>query len=43
LLIKNGGKIVTVGARERAEHFVEDETITCIGRDLEVSSGHGDD
>jgi hypothetical protein len=31
LLIKNG-EIVTVGARERADIFVEDETITRIGR-----------
>src|ERR1700719_2379008 len=38
LLIKNG-EIVMVGARERADIFVEDETITRIGRNLEVPPG----
>src|ERR1700674_5360469 len=38
LLIKNG-EIVTVGARERADIFVEDETITRIGRNLDVPPG----
>src|SRR5580692_8408286 len=38
LLIKNG-EIITVGARERADIFVEDETITRIGRNLEVPPG----
>src|SRR5215831_9230442 len=38
LLVKNG-EIVTVGARERADIFVEDETITRIGKNLEVPAG----
>ena len=38
LLIKNG-EIVTVGARERADIFVEDETITRIGRNLDAPPG----
>jgi dihydropyrimidinase len=38
LLIKNG-EIVTVGAKERADIFVEDETITRIGRNLEAPPG----
>ena len=38
LLIQNG-EIVTVGARERADIFVENETITRIGRNLEAPPG----
>src|SRR5262250_391284 len=38
LLIQNG-EIVTVGARERADIFVENETITRIGRNLDVAPG----
>jgi dihydropyrimidinase len=38
LLIKNG-EIVMVGAREHADIFVEDETITRIGKNLEVPPG----
>src|SRR5215831_21172490 len=38
LLVKNG-EIVTVGARERADIFVEDETITRIGKNLEAPAG----
>src|SRR5260370_2464930 len=35
LLIRNG-EIVTVGARVQADVYVENETITRIGRDLQV-------
>jgi len=38
LLIKNG-EIVTVGAREKADIFVENETITRIGKDLDAPPG----
>jgi dihydropyrimidinase len=38
LLIRNG-EIVTVGSRARADIFVEDETITRIGKNLEVPPG----
>src|SRR5215831_18179884 len=38
LLVKNG-EIVTVGARERADIFVEDETITRLGKNLAVPAG----
>ena len=38
LLIQNG-EIVTVGARERADIFVENETITRIGRNLDGPPG----
>jgi dihydropyrimidinase len=38
LLIRNG-EIVTVGSRARADIFVEDETITRIGANLEVPPG----
>src|SRR5258708_9214188 len=38
LLIRNG-EIVTVGARARADIFVENETVTRIGRNLEASAG----
>jgi len=38
LLIKNG-EIVTVGAREHADIFVEDQTITCIGKNLDAPAG----
>src|SRR5215472_14439913 len=38
LLIQNG-EIVTVGARERADIFVENETITRIGRNLDAPPG----
>jgi len=38
LLIQNG-EIVTVGARERADIFVENETITHIGRNLDAPPG----
>jgi dihydropyrimidinase len=38
LLIKNG-EIVTVGARERADIYVENETITRIGKDLDAPPG----
>jgi dihydropyrimidinase len=38
LLIRNG-EIVTVGSRARADIYVENETITRIGKDLEVAPG----
>src|SRR5579883_504742 len=38
LLIKNGD-IVTVGAREKADIYAEDETITRIGKNLEAPAG----
>ena len=38
LLVKNG-EIVTVGAREKADIFVENETITRIGKDLDAPPG----
>jgi dihydropyrimidinase len=38
LLIKNG-EIVTVGTSERADVYVENETITRIGKNLEVPAG----
>jgi dihydropyrimidinase len=38
LLIK-GGEIVTADSRSRSDIYIEDETITAIGRDLSVSSG----
>src|SRR5215469_15886663 len=40
LLIKNG-EIVTVGAREQADIFIENETITRIGKDLDAPAGTG--
>jgi dihydropyrimidinase len=38
LLIRNG-EIVTVGSRARADIFIENETVTRIGRNLETSVG----
>jgi dihydropyrimidinase len=38
LLIRNG-EIVNVGSRERADIYVENETITRIGKNLEVPAG----
>ncbi|MCU1342682.1 MAG: dihydropyrimidinase [Candidatus Acidoferrum typicum] len=38
LLIRNG-EIVTVGSRARADIFVENETVTRIGKNLEASAG----
>jgi len=38
LLIRNG-EIVTAGSRVRADIYVENETITGIGKDLEVAPG----
>ena len=38
LLIRNG-EIVTVGSRVRADIYAENETITHIGKDLEVPPG----
>jgi dihydropyrimidinase len=38
LLIRNG-EIVTVGSRARADIFVENETVTRIGKNLEVPAG----
>src|SRR5579863_1449230 len=38
LLIRNG-EIVTVGSRVRADIYVENETITRIGKDLEAAPG----
>jgi dihydropyrimidinase len=38
LLIRNG-EIVTVGSRARADIFVENETVTRIGQNLEASAG----
>jgi dihydropyrimidinase len=38
LLIRNG-EIVTVGSRTRADIYVEDETVTRIGKDLDAPPG----
>jgi dihydropyrimidinase len=38
LLVKNG-EIITADSRYTADIYIEDETITCIGQDLEVPEG----
>ena len=42
LLIRNG-EIVTVGSRVHADIYVENETITRIGKNLAGASGRGND
>ena len=40
LLIRNG-EVVTVGSRIHADIYVENETVSAIGKNLDAPSGYG--